>query len=253
MKFSSMLLFFTGAACALAANNSTAPGAARGPRGPQPAGCAGTGLALAARAGQCDPACATLLNPTGPVGLTADARTALLFQIDEERMAGELYVAFAARWDLRPFQNIPRAEAQHQAALTALATRAGLAVAATVPGQFASAEVQKRYDALLAVGLESADSALRTGAFVEEQGIADLRSLAATADSAELKQVVTALETASGHHLGAFVRSLAARGIIYTAQVLGADEVAALTRAAPGRGGMGGGAGRGYRGGRGQR
>jgi hypothetical protein len=233
MNQTSLLLFLAAAGLAVAANGPAHRNAAAGN-----AACPGT--------------CAAATTATTPVTFSPAAQAALLFQIEEERMAGELYRAFAAKWDLRPFQHIPRSEAQHEAALKALAARAGVTVPAVVAGRFVSAEVQKRYDALWALGQDSADSALRAGAFVEEQDIADLRALAATTDSADLKAVVTALENASGHHLNAFVRLLAARGVTYTPQVLPADEFATLTSAAAGRGvpGNGAGAGRGYRGGR---
>lgn len=177
--------------------------------------------------GQCsEDSCTVLLSETSAISLSDQARSALFFQIDEERMARELYTAFGAKWGARPFQNIPHAEARHEAVLQALAKRAGLAETEATPGRFATAEVQRRYDALLAQGMKSATDALQAGAFVEEQDIADLRALAATTDSTELKQAVVALERASGHHLSAFVRQL---GAGYKAQVLPAADVAALT------------------------
>ncbi|MDD3178820.1 MAG: DUF2202 domain-containing protein [Opitutaceae bacterium] len=236
-KLTVFILFLAGAVSALAANG--------------PANCnivAGPGKRMCPNqpcaAGQCNQACPGLGAATTPIELGDEARKALLFQIDEERMAGELYAAFGAKWDLRPFRHVQRAETRHETVLKNLANRAGLVVPEAVAGTFASGEVQKRYDSLLNLGLESADSALRVGAFVEEQDIADLRTLAATTDSVDLQQVVKSLENASSRHLSAFVRSLAARGVTYEAQVLGADELARLAQAAPRRCGMGG---RGYR------
>jgi hypothetical protein len=244
MKTTSLVLFLSAAGFALAANGPANRGMTAGNQS-----ASGPGFGAGAGNGPY----ATLATSTAPLTLSAAAQAALLFQIDEERMARELYVAFGAKWSLRPFQNIPQAEAQHESVLKQLAARAGLAVPDATAGRFVSAEVQQRYDAILALGLESADSALRAGAFVEEQDIADLRTLAATTDSTDLKSVVTALEAASSHHLSAFVRMLSARGVTYAPQVLAADDFAKLSAAMPGRGGMGamgGQGGRGYRGGR---
>jgi hypothetical protein len=191
----------------------------------------------------CPGACATVPVDSTPLALGTAAQSALLFQIDEERMARELYTAFGAKWDLQPFARIPSSEARHEAVLRQLATRAGLAAPTAVTGRFDSVEVQQRYDALLALGLESADSALRASAFVEEQDIADLQTLIATTDNATLKAVATALKTASGHHLNAFVGALSARGITYAPKVLTAGEFEAIVGGA-GRG-MGRGRGRG--------
>lgn len=192
-------------------------------------------------------ACAVASTDTTPLALSEAAAAALFFQIDEERMAMELYQAFGAKWGLQPFANIPKAETRHQAMLRQLAVRAGLAAPTVVAGRFDSEEVQKRYDSLLVLGLESADSALRVGAYVEEVDIADLDKMI-SADNAALKEVGTALRTASGHHLRAFVTMLASRGITYTPQLLPAETYQSLVNGAGNGGGMG--RGQGYRGGR---
>ncbi len=203
-------------------------------RGPGPANC-----------GACPGGTCAAINATStdPVELSAAAHAALLFQIDEERMAHDLYVAFGEAWDLRPFRNIAAAETRHAAALKALAERAGVTVPAATPGTYATAEVQARYDALLAQGQISAMEALQASAFVEEQDIVDLRALAATTDSPDLESVVAALETGSTHHLNAFVRNLSQRGVDYTPQRLDASAYADLI-AAGGHRGRGLGAGR---------
>jgi len=184
----------------------------------------------------CAGACAIQTGSPAPLALGASAQAALRLQIDEERMAGELYRAFGEKWDARPFKNIPPAEARHQQLLDNLATRAGLAPAkTTTAGHFETPAIQARYDALLARGQTSLIEALKVGALIEEQDIADLRVLAATTDSAELKSVVSVLAQGSRHHLNAFVRNLRAREIDYVAQVLTPAEVAELTAGAPGR------------------
>jgi hypothetical protein len=188
----------------------------------------------------CNGACDVQEESTAPLTLSASAQAALRFQVDEERMAGELYQVFGAKQDAQPFKNIPRAEARHRQLLENLATRAGLAPAkTTTAGRFETPAVQARYDALLARGQTSLIEALKVGALVEEQDIADLRVLAAATDSPELKSAVTALEQGSRHHLNAFVRNLRARGIDYAAQVLTPAEVAEITTAAPGGPGRG--------------
>ena len=177
-------------------------------------------------------ACAVPSDPATPLVLGPAAQAALRFQLDEERMAGELYVALGEKHAVRPFRNIPRAEARHRELLQNLAVRAGWpAPAATVTGRYETAAIQARYDALLARGRGSVIEALQVGALVEEQDIADLRALAATTDQPDLLAVIAALERGSQHHLNAFVRNLRARGVDYEAQVLPPAEVARLTSA----------------------
>ncbi len=235
------MLIFAAAPVALAtpAQRGPAPQSGSGRTsgdGPNP--CNGTGPGAAACAGLGAGACAVAAADVTPLTLSPAVQAALLFQIDEERMAGELYRAWGAKWDLAPFANIPLAEVRHETVLRQLATRAGLALPAAVPGQFASAEVQKRHDDLLPLGLASADGALRAAAYVEEVDIADLRTLLASTDSAALRELSAMLETASGHHLGAFVGLLAARGVAYVPQLLPAADYQAILerRGAMGRG-----------------
>lgn len=148
--------------------------------------------------------CAVMEGERAAVVLTPEARAALGFQIEEERMAQELYLAFGKKWGARQFARIPRAEAHHAAMLRALATRAGLQLPEVVAGVFSSAVIQERYDSLLARGLGSEAEALAVGAAVERQDIADLQTLIASTDSAELKQLAQALAAASERHLAAF-------------------------------------------------
>lgn len=184
----------------------------------------------------CPGVCAVQAASTAPLALSASAMAALRFQIDEERMAGELYRAFGGKHDVMPFKNIPRAETRHRELLENLAMRAGLSpTGPTTAGRYETPAIQARHDALLARGQVSLIEALKAGALVEEQDIADLRALAATTDSPELKSVVTALERGSQHHLNAFVRNLRSRGVEYAAQVLTPAEVAELTDAPAGR------------------
>jgi hypothetical protein len=167
----------------------------------------------------------------------------LIFAIEEERVAHDIYAAAAARWNLRVFANIAESEARHAAALTQLAATVGVLPPAAKAGVYATADLQALYDQLLVLVNGSATGALRAGALIEETDIADLRRLSAQATDEGSKAVIANLVSASVNHLGAFVRNLAAAGVTYQPQVLSAEEFATMTSAAPGRGGMGKGKG----------
>jgi len=219
-----------------------------------PATCNGFGPAANAAGqrggsqGDCTGACTLATADATPLALAAEAQEALRFQIDEERMARELYTAFAEKWGLQPFKMIPQSEARHEGILRQLAVRAGVAAPTAVAGKFDSQEVQLRYDALLALGLESADSALRASAFVEEQDIADLDTLLAATDSPDLKAAANSLRHGSTNHLRAYVGTLKARGVTYEPKVLATEEFTAIIGdVSRGMGmGMGGGRGQGF-------
>lgn len=172
-------------------------------------------IAAAARGGAaCPPergcgrdACAALARSTAPLELTASERGALLFQLEEERMARELYAAFGASSGDGRFARIQAAELRHAALLRTLAARAGIAVPAAVPGRFDSAVLQQRHDTLLARGRTSLSEALAAGAAVERQDIADLEKLARVATSTEFKAAIAQLASASARHLAAFAGS----------------------------------------------
>jgi hypothetical protein len=210
--------------------------------------CDGTGPRAMANcpsigAQDCTGTCAVAAADPTPLVLGPEAQAALRFQIDEERMARELYTAFGTKWGLQPFKMIPQSEARHEAVLRQLAVRAGVTAPVATAGLFETGEVQLRFDALLALGLESADSALRAAAFIEEQDIADLDTLIAATDSPALKEAATALRNASANHLRAFVGTLKARGVTYEPKLLKAEEFTALVNSTAR--GMGTGAGRG--------
>lgn len=162
-------------------------------------------LGAQARPTQCAPRAADGPSPSGAaLKLSPAEAKAVVFQLEEERMAHELYVALGAKWGTRQFENIQRAETRHHAQLVALATRAGLSGVSAQPGRFADPILQQRYDALLAQGLASEREALATGVAVEQQDLADLRSLLQVVENAELRTMVQRLAEASERHLAAF-------------------------------------------------
>jgi hypothetical protein len=169
----------------------------------------------------------------------------LIFAIEEERVAHDIYAAAAARWDLRVFSNIAASETRHAAALTQLAATVGVQPPAVQAGIYATADLQAFYDQLIVLVNGSATGALRAGALIEETDLADLRRLAALATDEGSQAVIANLVSASVNHLGAFVRNLAAAGVTYQPQVLTAEEFAKMTSLAPGRRGPGQGKGNG--------
>lgn len=153
----------------------------------------------------------------------------LIAAFEEERMAHDLYVAAAARWNLPVFTNIAAAEVRHANAVQQLAT----SVAATLPtldtGIYSTPEIQSMYNQLLVLMEGSESGALQAGALVEETDIMDLRSLKKTATDSATLAILGNLERASINHLNAFVSNLAARGITYAPKVMTAEEFAQAT------------------------
>jgi hypothetical protein len=153
----------------------------------------------------------------------------LVFMVNEEKLAHDLYVELGDAWDLRVFENISSAEQQHMDAVRSLLDAYGAddPTDGLAAGEFSVPALQDLYDTLLAEGLESSTQALAVGALVEETDIADLRDRAT--NEAAIDTVFSSLESGSENHLRAFVMNLDRAGVDYEAQVLSDSEVSRIT------------------------
>jgi hypothetical protein len=144
----------------------------------------------------------------GSVELSASEIEGLLYMIEEEKMAMDLYDAFADQSGSAIFDNISNSELRHMSALLEVAEAAGIDVSAAVleAGVFNDPHIQETYDALLAQGSASTADAINVGIIVEETDIADLQ-LYDTGDEIGLLGVVyDNLLAASANHLDAFTQ-----------------------------------------------
>ncbi|MCX6432238.1 MAG: DUF2202 domain-containing protein, partial [Actinobacteria bacterium] len=138
--------------------------------------------------------------------LTAAQKVDLLYMVEEEKLAHDVYAALAIKYpaDVQ-FSKIVRAEAQHQAAVRTLLVRYGLTdpTAGLATGEFATASFQALYGDLLADATNSV-TALGVGIAIEKLDIADLRDAKATVTAPDVVQVYTNLLAGSERHLVAF-------------------------------------------------
>lgn len=179
---------------------------------------------------------------TLPTDTTVSAAVAsdLAFSRDEERMARDLYVAIAAKYDNpAPFSMIATSEQRHFDSIGVLLVRYGIPdpAAGKSAGTYANAEIQKLYDILLAQSKTSLAEAYKVGVAVENRDIADLKDSMATATQADIDRVYGNLLNGSQMHLQAFTD--ATNGVVTTHTGTGMQQGYA-TR------GMGNGLGAGY-------
>jgi hypothetical protein len=139
--------------------------------------------------------------------LTPGQMATLQSMSEEEKLARDLYQAFADRYPAAVFDRIGAAEDQHLAAVRALLTRYGLSdpTAGKAAGQFATASVQATYDRLLAQGQASQTAALSVGQQVEQVDIDALQQAAGGLQAPDVVRVYQHLLAASQHHLAMFV------------------------------------------------
>ncbi|MCJ7766394.1 MAG: DUF2202 domain-containing protein, partial [Thiovulaceae bacterium] len=148
---------------------------------------------------------------TLPASELSDAQKAgLIFMVEEEKVARDLYEYLYAKWDLGIFSNIAKAEQKHMDAVTALLEKYGLDYSATLQtrGSFENKELQSFYDSLIDAGDASIVRALKVGKLIEETDIEYLEGLIAEGTPEDLKTVYKNLLNRSYNHLSAFTNQL---------------------------------------------
>lgn len=139
----------------------------------------------------------------------------LLLMREEEKMAMDVYDSFYSTYGVINFDRISNSEMRHTEAVLALINHFGLKdPALSGAGRYSNQAIQTLYNQLIAAGT-SANTALSTGAYIEEYDIADLKKLITETTNADLLAVYTNLLRGSGNHLRAFVRTLSRQGIVY--------------------------------------
>jgi hypothetical protein len=154
--------------------------------------------------GTCEEASAPVSS--GP--LTDQQGVDLADMAQEEKLAHDLYVAFAERYDDRRFDMIANAETRHLAAVRSVLDRYDIAdpTQGMADGEFTSEQWQDTYDRLLSAGSAGLSAALDAAAWVERTDIADLQSAIAGLQASDVMQVYTNLLSGSQRHLQAFTR-----------------------------------------------
>ena len=181
---------------------ATGMGAGRGMGGPMMS--AGQARGMGPGAGQYPDCQGLAAAPSGT--LTSTQKATLATMAEEEKLAHDLYAAFAARYDPVVFDRIAAAETRHRAAVRTLLGRYRVAdpTAGKAAGSFASATVQATYDRLLQQGSASQRAALGVGVTVEQDDIAALQQARSGLTAQDVRQVYGHLLTASRRHLAAF-------------------------------------------------
>ena len=146
-----------------------------------------------------------------PAGELSDAqKEGLVFMVEEEKLARDVYEYLYAKWDLTIFSNIAKSEQQHMDSVIELLEKYDLDYSASleIRGSFENAELQSLYDTLTVRGEASIVEALEVGKLIEEVDIEDLEGLVATDIPEDLKVVYDNLLKGSYNHLSGFTNQL---------------------------------------------
>lgn len=131
----------------------------------------------------------------------------LLYLIEEEKLAHDVYLTLYDIYGARTFNNIQNSETRHQeSVLTLLRSRDIADPRSNKVGVFHNADLQALYDTLVARGRVSLSEAYAVGVLIEKTDIADIDKTLASLDPAQtdIKTVLDSLRRGSENHLKAF-------------------------------------------------
>lgn len=170
-----------------------------------PGGARGNGTTASA------PANTANQNATSTVAsgtLTEAQQAQLIYWVQEEKLAQDLYWALAAKYpDLQQFANIAPSETRHMDQVSALLATYGLAdpTVGLPAGEFVDPQLQQLYNDLLA-SATTPQAALAAGAQVERTDLVDLNAAKEGLDAPDVLRALDAQIKASTNHLKAFTR-----------------------------------------------
>ena len=149
-------------------------------------------------------------NPSTPSSKpTQSTEQQLVYLIEEEKLAHDVYTAMYEKYGANVFGNILKSETTHQSrVLTLLQARNIADPRSSELGVFNNDELQNLYDALIIQGNKSALEAYKVGVAVEEKDIADISNQLATTTEEDVVITLESLRSASENHLRAFNRQL---------------------------------------------
>jgi hypothetical protein len=159
--------------------------------------------------------------------LSTTEKDALVFMIEEEKLARDVYLKMKEKYDLRIFYNISEAENRHMNAIKCLLTKYGLELPEKLDeeGMFVNQELQQLYAILIEKGETNLVEALKVGATIEDLDIKDLMTLSENEDidNKDIVAVFEELTRGSRNHMRAFSRNLEANESSYEVQYISGE------------------------------
>ncbi len=162
----------------------------------------------------------TLTNQT----LTTSDSDALLFMLEEEKLARDTYSYLNNLWSLSQFANIKNSEQSHMDAIESLLISYRIEYNILPEGNFANEDLQEYYDRFVLDGAISQANALQIGATIEDLDIVDLQNEMDATTNTDIKAVFESLQCGSRNHLRSFVSSIENSGDTYIPQFLSQNE-----------------------------
>ncbi|MGB5419275.1 DUF2202 domain-containing protein [Algibacter sp.] len=152
--------------------------------------------------------------------LTESDKTALLFMLEEEKLARDTYMYLDDLWTINQFANIQKSEQTHMNSVESLLIQYNVAYTILPVGEFANQDLQNFYDQFVIDGAINQANALQIGATIEDLDIVDLQTNINDTNNAEITTVFESLQCGSRNHLRSFVSNIEKGGDTYIPQFL---------------------------------
>ncbi|MBK6876157.1 MAG: DUF2202 domain-containing protein [Ignavibacteria bacterium] len=166
--------------------------------------------------------------------ITDSEKAAIIFVVQEEKVAHDFYAAMYELHGITPFRSISKSEGLHMDKAKNLIDHFGIEDPNTeyydTPGKFKTLKFQAMYDDLVRGGSKSIQDALIESAKFEELDIVDIEKLISTVQNEYIKSTFGSLTGISKDHLKAIVRELSERGIEYSPSYLSKDELNSIVK-----------------------
>lgn len=166
------------------------------------------------------------------IGVLSDTeRRNIMFILEEEKMARDLYFEFSKKYENKVFNNMYQGEQSHMKAMQKLVSRYNLEdpTAKRDVGEFHNRQIQKMHGELLEQGNKNFVEALKVGAEVEERDIDDIQDNIKNTSKADILFVYENLKRSSKNHLRAFIKKLNQEGEEYKPKYLEQAEFNSIT------------------------
>lgn len=158
------------------------------------------------------------------INLTNEDNAALLFMLEEEKLARDTYTYLEDLWGINQFSNIKKSEQSHMNAVIGLLDQYDISYSLLAYGEFNNSDIQKLYDQFIEYGSENKAKALEVGANIEDLDIVDLAKFIDATTNSAMIQVFESLQCGSRNHLRSFVNAIELSGNTYEPQYLTQED-----------------------------
>lgn len=158
------------------------------------------------------------------IEFTQADKDALLFMLEEEKLARDTYDYLDNLWSINQFANIKNSEQSHMNAVADLLTQSNVTYEILPYGEFISTEIQNLYDQFVDYGSFSMNNALAIGATIEDLDIRDLQDFIDVTSNVALISVFENLQCGSRNHLRSFISVIENSGGSYVPQYISQEQ-----------------------------